>query len=227
MGKSLMTIATEALIHDRLVDKPLMGATLVETKVSLADYLLYNDGTDTRYELVEGVLTPMSLGTVLHSKVIRFLDRELEMAITRSHPEWIVLASLMSVQSPRGRRWDTARIPDLLVMSAAQYEAMTNGAVIPLNQNPPILVIEVVSPSTKTEDYRSKWIEYCALDISEYWIVDPIDACVTVCVLDEGSYTNYRFMGDEALTSGRSETIVSPVFPGLQLTSAQVLAGSR
>jgi hypothetical protein len=57
--------------------------------------------------------------------------------------------------------------------------------------------------------------------------VDPIDACVTVCLLEEGSYTNYRFAGEEALTSGRSETIVSSVFPGLVLTSSQVLVGRR
>jgi Uma2 family endonuclease len=78
-------------------------------------------------------------------------------------------------------------------------------------------VVEVVSPSTKTEDYRSKWIEYCALDIAEYWIVDPLDASVTVCLLEEGSYTNYRYGGEEA--------IVSVLFPDLGLNCDRVLAG--
>ncbi|MCY7406109.1 MAG: Uma2 family endonuclease [Alkalinema sp. CAN_BIN05] len=85
-------------------------------RLNLADYLAYNDGTDTRYELLEGVLKPMSLGSVKHSKIIRFLDRQFDQEIQRSHPEWIILATLMAVQSPHGRRWDTSRIPDLFVM---------------------------------------------------------------------------------------------------------------
>jgi len=198
-----MTIALEIPKSDNL------------QRLSLADYLAYNDGTDTKYELLDGVLKPMSLGTVKHSKIIRFLDRQFDQEIQRSHPERIVLATLMAVQSPRGRRWDTSRIPDLLVMPVVQYESMTDGAVITLDQKSPILVVEVVSPSTKTEDYRSKWSEYSVLDIAEYWIVDPIDDCVTVCVLEEGSYTNYRYTNEDA--------IVSTVFPALKLTPAQVL----
>jgi len=198
-----MTIAIEMPKSDNL------------QRLSLADYLAYNDGTDTKYELLDGVLKPMSLGTVKHSKIIRFLDRQFDQEIQRSHPEWIVLATLMAVQSPRGRRWDTARIPDVLLMPLIQYESMIDGAVITLDQKSPILVVEVVSPSTKTEDYRSKWSEYSVLDIPEYWIVDPIDDCVTVCVLEEGSYTNYRYTVQEP--------IVSTIFPALKLTAAQVL----
>ena len=198
-----MTIALEIPKSDNL------------QRLNLTDYLAYNDGTDTKYELLEGVLKPMSLGTVKHSKIIRFLDRHFDQEIQRSHPEWIVLATLMAVQSPRGRRWDTSRIPDLLVLPVAQYDLMSDGAIITLDQKSPIVVVEVVSPSTKTEDYRSKWIEYCALDITEYWIVDPIDNCVTVCVLEEGSYTNYRYVDED--------TIVSTIFPAIKLTAAQVL----
>ena len=193
--------------------------TISTQKLTLADYLAYHDGTDNRYELVEGELQRMSLGNAQHTRLIRSLDRELETTILQSQQPWVVLASLMGVQSPRGRQWDTMRIPDVMVMSAEQYGAMDGGAVITLDQKPPILVVEVVSPSTKTEDYRAKRIEYCVLDILEYWIVDLIDPCVTICVLEEGSYTDYVFTGDSA--------IASLVFPSLQLTAAQVVAGRR
>jgi hypothetical protein len=65
-------------------------------------------------------------------------------------------------------------------------------------------------------DYRAKRIEYCVLDILEYWIVDLVDHCVTICVLEEGSYTDHLFTG--------GSPIASPVFPNLQLTAAQILA---
>ncbi|MFM7449716.1 MAG: hypothetical protein ACKO24_14120 [Leptolyngbyaceae cyanobacterium] len=32
-------------------------------KLTLQEYLTYEDGSDTRYELVDGDLVPMSLGT--------------------------------------------------------------------------------------------------------------------------------------------------------------------
>ncbi|WP_448570781.1 hypothetical protein [Trichothermofontia sp.] len=47
--------------------------------------------------------------------------------------------------------------------------------------------------------------------------VDLVDQCVTICVLEEGSYTDFIFMGDT--------TIAAPIFPNLQLTAAQILAG--
>jgi Uma2 family endonuclease len=193
--------------------------TITTQKLSLAEYLTYHDGTDNRYELVEGELKPMSLGNAQHTKVIRFLDREFEAEIQRFQRPWIALATLMGVQSPRGRRWDTVRIPDVLVMAAEQYDAMSAGAVIILAEPPPILVVEVVSPSTRTEDYRAKRIEYCVLDILEYWIVDLLAHSVTVCRWEEGSYTDEVFTGDAA--------IVSPTFPTWQLTAAQILAGKR
>ncbi len=38
-------------------------------------YLAYHDGTDTRYELVDGERFPMSLGTGQHTALIRFLSK--------------------------------------------------------------------------------------------------------------------------------------------------------
>jgi Uma2 family endonuclease len=85
------------------------------------------------------------------------------------------------------------------------------------NEPPPFLVVEVVSPSTKTDDYRSKRSEYGLLGIAEYWIVDPISQKVTLCVLEHEFYDTTEFQGDDL--------IVSPTFSDLTLTAAQVLAG--
>jgi Uma2 family endonuclease len=80
-------------------------------------------------------------------------------------------------------------------------------------------VVEVVSPSTVSVDYRAKHSEYAVLDIPEYWIVDPIDLKVTVCVLKDGAYTDVVFAGDL--------TIVSPTFPDWELKASEVLNASR
>lgn len=40
--------------------------TIATQKLTFEEYLAYDDGTDTRYELVDGELVPMSLGTGKH-----------------------------------------------------------------------------------------------------------------------------------------------------------------
>ncbi len=126
----------------------------------------------------------------------------------------------MGVRSPRGGRWDTSRVPDVTVLPIEQWEALfEREAVIELNEPPPILVVEVVSESTKTADYRSKRSEYAVLNIPEYWIVDPVSEVVTVCTLVEGFYDAVQFRD--------GERIFSPTFPELELTAAQVLAAGH
>lgn len=40
-------------------------------------------------------------------------------------------------------------------------------------QTTPFLVVEIVSPESCKRDYRYKRSEYAALEVPEYWLVDP------------------------------------------------------
>lgn len=192
--------------------------TTITEKLTFEDYLAYDYGTDTSYELVDGELVPISLGTGKHGNIIRFLVRQFEDAIAQSGQSWVALPSLVGIRSPRGRRWDTSRIPDVTVLSLAQWDAMENReAVIDFNEPPPLLVVEVVSPSTQADDYRSKRSEYGLLEIPEYWIVDAIAEKLTIGLLDHEFYDLTEFQGEEL--------IQSPILPALKLTAAQILAG--
>ncbi|MEN9221702.1 MAG: Uma2 family endonuclease [Thermostichus sp. BF3_bins_97] len=191
--------------------------SLTTQKLSFAEYLTYTDGTDTRYELVDGELLPMSLGTGQHGAIIRYLVRRWENAALSARRPWVVLPGLVGIRSPRGRRWDTVRIPDVTVMEQGQWEEMADReAVIDFNEPPPLLLAEVVSPSTQLEDYRSKRAEYGLLEVPEYWIVDPIAEKVTVCILEHGFYDATEWTG--------SQGIPCQCFPELVLTPKQILA---
>ncbi|MEL7035219.1 MAG: Uma2 family endonuclease [Cyanobacteria bacterium J06592_8] len=191
--------------------------SITTQKLTFEEYLTYNDGTDTRYELVDGELIPMSLGTGKHGSIIRFLLLQFENILSTSEQSWVTLPGLVGIRSPRGRRWDTSRIPDITIMSQAQWEEMADReAVIDFNESPPFLVVEVVSPSTKTDDYRSKRSEYGLLEIPEYWIVDPLEEKVTLGILDHSFYDLMEFQGNDP--------IQSPTFPTLNLTTAQIIA---
>ena len=203
-----MTLAT---------DRPLVQDL---QRLTLEDYLTYNDGADTRYELVNGELIPMSLGTGEHGEISEFINELIKEAIKTMGLPWTSKDMKIGVQSPRGNRWDTVRIPDIVVLPTAQWDQLKKKeAVIRLNEPFPLLVVEVVSPSTASDDYRAKRSEYAVLDIPEYWIIDPIKGRVTVCTLVEGAYDDQVFQGGSA--------IVSPTFSSIDLTADQILSAKR
>jgi Uma2 family endonuclease len=200
-----MTIATD--------NRP----SITEQRLSLDEYLTYNDGTDTRYELVNGELKAMSVGTGRHGRIVEYLNDTFKSEIKRLELQLTAKDMKIAVQSPRGGRWDTCRIPDITVLPIAQWDDMQNReAVIRLNEAPPALVVEVISPSTERDDYRAKHTEYSVLNIEEYWIVDPEAEKVIVCTLVEGRYEDVVVQGNEALNSA--------LFSELTLTAAQVLS---
>lgn len=191
--------------------------TVALEKLSFQDYLSYDDGTDTRYELVNGELVAMGLGTGKHSAVMKFLEKKFDREIDRLDYAWTALRADVGVKSPQSGRWETSRIPDVVVIPTEQWKAMSGReAVIELNEPAPLLVVEVVSPSTVKTDYRSKRAEYNVLNIEEYWIVDPLKDCVTVCLLIDGLYESTGYTGEQVVESQR--------FPELKLTVAEILA---
>ncbi|MDS1346620.1 Uma2 family endonuclease [Planktothrix agardhii] len=189
---------------------------LTTKPLNLAEYLNYNDGTDTRYELVNGELINMSLGTGKHGAIIKFLERTFDAEIERMGSNWTAIQSVLGIQSPRGGRWDTVRIPDVVILPLEQWRELQNKeAVITMNQPVPLLIVEVVSESTKRTDYRAKKAEYSVLEISEYWIVDPLENQVTILTLVDGWYDSLEFTG--------GDQIQSKTFPNLELTAEQIL----
>jgi Uma2 family endonuclease len=188
-----------------------------KTRVTFADYLAYFDGSETRYELVDGELFAMAMGTGRHGETIDRVYRKIGTEIDRTAQPWIVRQGQIGVRCPRGIGLNTARIPDVVVMLRDEWQSLQEReAVIGFDLSPPLLVIEVVSPSTKITDYRAKRTEYAARDIPEYWIVDPIEMKVSVLVLSDGWYDVTEFSNGDRL--------VSPMFPELQLTPQEIFA---
>ena len=186
-----------------------------KTRVTFADYLAYFDDSDTKYELVDGELLAMAMGTGRHSETIEPVYRKISTEIERTAQPWVARQGQIGVRCPRGIGLDTARIPDVVVMLRDEWQSLQDReAVIGFDLSPPLLVVEVVSPSTKITDYRAKRTEYAARDIPEYWIVDPIEAKVLVFVLSDGWYDVTEF------TNG--DRLVSPMFPELQLTPQEI-----
>lgn len=182
-------------------------------RLRLAEYLVYSDGGDTRYELVAGELVPMALPTGRHVQIQKFLSRVFEAEIARQQLPWTTIQGGLGIQSPRGNRWDSVRIPDGVVLPLEQWQEMGSREALIRLEEPPLLVVEVVSESSRAADYRAKQAEYCVLGIGEYWVVDPLEEKVSLLLLHEGWYDVLELKG--------SDPVSSKVFPKLEL---QILA---
>jgi Uma2 family endonuclease len=180
---------------------------------TLAEYLAYADGTDTRYELVNGELVAMAQPTGIHGGMSEFANDNFRLEIQRLQLPLISKQDLIAVQTGRVNDKITCRVPDVVVITSEQWQEMRFREAV-LTDSVPLLVVEIVSESTRNIDYRKKRAEYNAIEIPEYWIIDFSDRKVTVLFLEDGLYeeTVYR---DE-------EVIKSLLFPELQLTSAQI-----
>ena len=183
---------------------------------SIEEYLDYDDGSDIRYELVQGELVEMPtegpINLLIATALLLYFA---QMGILTYR-----LGIKHQVAVPSAQV--TAREPDLIVHSEASAIALLSQtqALLTLDMPAPWLVVEVVSPGKPgsknyQRDYVEKPKEYAEREIPEFWLVDPDRALVTVLVLQAGVYRSHTFRG--------SDHIVSPTFPTLLLTAEQVL----
>lgn len=188
---------------------------------TLEDYLAYDDGTDRRYELVDGELVEMAPENPLNVLIARFLlVYFIQMGISI---ERVGDKQQIAVSSSKA----TAREPDLTVHSEASAAAILSQkqALLDLDMPSPLLVIEVVSPGEPgsenyDRDYVEKRREYALRDIPEYWLIDPSRSVITVLYLEGKQYHEIGQFRD-------NDCIKSSIFPDLQLTAEQILRAGR
>jgi Uma2 family endonuclease len=187
--------------------------TIATQKMSLEEFLAYDDGTDYLYELEQGELIQMPSESEINQRIAMFLaiyfsQQGIPYYRLRMKTEIAVSGARISV-----------RVPDLVVLSVALATELAGASrsIVLMDMSPPDLVVEVVSPKQEKRDYRYKRSEYAARGISEYWIVDPIESKVTVLEWVEGLYEERVYRGEDA--------IVSSILGEIDLTAAIVLQG--
>lgn len=176
---------------------------------SFEEYLAYDDGTDNRYELVDGSLELMNPPTFKHILIAKFLERSLEAEISRLGLPWMCFREA-GIRTGLKK----SRLSDLYIIPSDRVQQSLDASAV--CETPPLFVTEIVSPDSIVREYRYKRSEYAALGIPEYWIVDPLKRLVTVLFLESGLYEETEFAGDRA--------ILFRTFPELLLTPNQVLA---
>lgn len=189
-----------------------MKSEIAEKLFTFEEYLAYDDRTDNRYELVDGRLELMNPPTFRHLLIAKFAAQIFDAEIKR-----LGLPSVCFREAGIRTGWRKSRLSDLYIVPVDQMRDFLDRSAVA--EIPPLLAVEVVSPESVSRDYRFKRSEYAALEIPEYWIVDPMKSKVTVLLWVEGLYEETVFTGNQ--------NIVSLTFPELALTVEQVLAAGN
>lgn len=181
-------------------------------RMTFEEYLGYDDGTDTRYELADGELVEMPPENPDNCLYARFLFARFIQLFPLSR------VCMKDTEVEVTGRQAKTRYPDVMILSEELETALkgSSRSTITRDMPPPELVVEVVSPGKENEnrDYRYKRSEYAARGIPEYWIVDPAQQQVTILTWAEGLYEEKVFAD--------SQVIESAIVQGLALTTDQI-----
>ncbi len=183
----------------------------------------YPENSVNKYELHNGVIVEMPLGTGGHSDVTGFIRLKLSVEIDRRELPYSIPGDYLL----KPVRNDAGYQPDVFVLDRAQLtneprwkkeSIITMGASVRL-------AVEVVSTNWQ-DDYLVKVADYERLGIPEYWVVDyaalggrrfignPKQPTISVYQLVDGEYQISQFRGDDR--------VESLAFPELKLTAEQI-----
>jgi Uma2 family endonuclease len=183
----------------------------------------YPEDSLCRYELRRGRIIEMPKPRGRHSRVAGNMTKRLNNAIDQAELSYFIPRECIVKAAD-----DTGYEPDVIVLDpdVLDEEPRWESGSILENCASIKLIVEVVSTNWQ-DDYVVKMADYETLGVQEYWVVDylglggrrfigsPKQPTVTVCALVDGEYEMRLFRG--------SDRIISPLFPDLELTAAQVL----
>lgn len=137
-----------------------------------------------RYELLDGALLVTPAPNLRHQRCVASL---LVLLHAARHPDHTVLVAPFDVRLSR----TTVLEPDVLVAR--------KGDLSPARlEGPPLLAVEVLSPSTRRLDLGAKRLAYEAAAVPAYWLIDPDEPSLTVLELENGRYVEKALVaGDE------------------------------
>jgi Uma2 family endonuclease len=183
----------------------------------------YPENAVCKYELHNGRIVEMPLGTGTHSNITGFISLKLGVQIDRYELPYSIPGDclLKPLDDESGYQ------PDVIVLNKGELSKeprWQKESIITLGSSIR-LVVEVVSTNWQN-DYLKKAGDYELMGIPEYWIVDylglggrrfignPKSPTLSVYQMVDGEYEVMQFRGDDKVESS--------AFPELQLTVKQI-----
>ncbi len=176
------------------------------------EFLKITEGNEERYEYIDGEVFLLSSPGIKHQIILS--NMIMSMLIWFKGKTCRVFAAPFDV-TLLGEEIESKNVvqPDILV--SCDYNEQRNER--DRYTGIPALVVEILSPQTRSRDHVKKLNVYMQGGVSEYWIVDP----------KEMKVVQYHFVEKELvemLTYGHSDALKSIHFNGLELMLADIFA---
>jgi Uma2 family endonuclease len=177
------------------------------TKLTYDDFVLFPDDGQ-RHELIDGEHYVTPSPSLWHQELSRRLVRLL-ILYQESHPGGrLFYAPLDCVFTI----FDVVE-PDVLFVTEDQLYILTEKHV----RGAPALVVEILSPSTRRVDERTKRDLYDRVGVREYWVVDPESNAMSVYRRNSSG----RFPVAAQLEAAQDAELTTPLLPGFRLALAE------
>jgi Uma2 family endonuclease len=139
------------------------------TPLTLEQFLAWYQQQPGRYEFADGEVIAMAPGRVRHGVTKGEVFVALRDAVKKAKLPCVVFPDGIGV-AIEGRNW---REPDAVVHCGPTLDPEA------IMAERPVVLVEVVSPSSERDDTRAKLVEYFTIDsVMHYLIVDPYDRLV-------------------------------------------------
>ena len=170
-------MATDARSADSQV-APLASPVHPPAKLGYREYCCFPDD-GRRHEIIDGDHYVNPAPSTYHQTVSRRLQHQLYMQIELTG-QGVVYNAPVDVQLTDH---DIVQ-PDLVVVLTSRMQMITPTKI----KGVPDLLVEILSPSTASNDATLKKQLYERVGVAEYWIVDPDNHTLEQLVLTDGRY---------------------------------------
>ncbi len=181
-GADVYTLSDAGTPQDTgmLCETPFQYETTPRKKLyTLDDY--YALPEDRRVELIDGVFYDMAAPSAFHQLILAHLSYQFRECVQEHDKACEVLMAPFDVRLDKDNY--TMIQPDLLVIChELDYLHLKH------LEGAPDLVVEILSPSTRSKDLFLKLYKYKNAGVREYWIVDPENQTVTVHLLEDDEH---------------------------------------
>jgi Uma2 family endonuclease len=176
---------------------PIVGTA--HARVSFTD--LQQRGDERRYELYDGEVVELNSPIPRHQVIVDNIKHLLR-CYSDVHGGLSLLSPIDIVFSEHN-----LAVPDVVFFAEARRHLVNFDVVI---RHAPDLVVEVLSPSTSVNDRGRKMRMFARFGVAEYWIADPMTACLDVHELQGGEYRLIQSASDGDLV--RSPRLTGLIF---------------
>ena len=178
-------------------------------RATYEEFLELTNSDEQQFEYIDGEIYLMTSPRVIHQSVLG--------ALHRIFVDWLdgkgcqVFFAPLDITLRRTATDINVVQPDLMVICDLDQHLGSKGQYTGI----PLLLVEILSESTRSKDSLKKFDLYAATGIAEYWIINPLSREISVMRFEKGRLADGRI-------SGAGESAASMVLHGLSVDIDQL-----